>query len=103
MSVYVDDMAAPFGRMLMCHMIADTHAELVEIAERIGVRRKWIQQAGTAQEHFDICQAMRAKAVQLGAIEITMRELAERTYGRRDDARRAPYFGEGVAPREEKT
>lgn len=77
MSVYVDDMEAPFGRMIMCHMIADTHRELVEMAERIGVQRKWVQCYGHAKEHFDICKAMRAKAVRLGAVEVTMFGLAD--------------------------
>lgn len=84
MTVYVDDMAAPFGRMLMCHMIADTHGELVAMADRIGVARKWLQQAGNHGEHFDICQSKRRIAVQHGAVEIPLRELAEHTAKRRD-------------------
>ena len=47
MSVYVDDMEAAFGRMKMCHMIADTPQELLAMVDRIGVQRKWIQDAGT--------------------------------------------------------
>lgn len=78
MSVYVDDMRAPFRGMLMCHMIADTTEELVAMAERIGVRRKWVQHPGTAREHFDICLAKRALAVQAGAQEVTQRELCLR-------------------------
>lgn len=40
--VYVDDMYAQFGRMKMCHMIADTTTELNAMADSIGVQRKWI-------------------------------------------------------------
>lgn len=68
--VYVDDMRAPFGRMIMCHMIADTEAELHEMADRIGVQRKWYQ-----GDHYDVSLACRAKAVAAGATEITWREL----------------------------
>lgn len=59
MAVYVDDMKAPFGRMVMCHMLADTTNELLAMADKIGVARKWIQHPGTAKEHFDI--ALKAK------------------------------------------
>ena len=54
MSVYVDDMRAPFGRMIMCHMIADTSDELHAMAARIGVARKWCQYPSTSKEHYDI-------------------------------------------------
>ncbi len=64
--VYVDDMRAPYRRMIMCHMIADTEAELHKMATAIGVARKWYQ-----GDHYDICLQMRAKAVTLGAVEIT--------------------------------
>ena len=75
--VYIDNFNAPFGRMKMCHMIADTSEELISMADKIGVARKWIQYAGTANEHFDICLSKKAKAIELGAKEINFREYAE--------------------------
>lgn len=78
MAVYVDDMKAPYRGMLMCHMSADTTAELLAMADRIKVARKWIQAGGTHREHFDICQAKRALAVSFGAEEVTQREMARR-------------------------
>jgi len=74
--VYVDDMKAVYGRMKMCHMIADSTDELLEMADKIGVRRKWIQNSGTQREHFDVCLQMKKKAVALGAKEVSQRELA---------------------------
>lgn len=82
MNVYVDDMQAPFGRMKMCHMIADSTDELLAMVDRIGVQRKWIQKPGTPREHFDISLAKRALAVRHGAIEITLRELSVMTMKR---------------------
>lgn len=76
MSVYVDDMEAGFGRMIMCHMIADTSAELHAMAARIGVARKWCQKEGTPREHYDICKSKRAIAVAAGAVEIAWRDTA---------------------------
>lgn len=77
MTVYVDKMEAKYGRMIMCHMLADTDEELHIMADAIGVDRKWHQKAGTPHSHYDICKAMKAKALSLGAIEITNRELVE--------------------------
>jgi hypothetical protein len=72
MGVYVDNMRAGYGRMTMCHMVADSSDELLAMADRIGVARRWIQDPGTHLEHFDICLSKRAKAVAAGAIEVTM-------------------------------
>jgi hypothetical protein len=83
MSVYVDDMRAKFGRMVMCHMLADTTEELLAMADRIGVARQWIQYPGTYREHFDIALSKRALAVHHGAIEITWRMAGEMQLKRR--------------------
>lgn len=87
MTVYVDDMyrypMGQFGRMKMSHMIADSTEELLEMADKIGVARRWIQQAGTPDEHFDISMGCRAKAVAQGAKEITLRELSMMVKDRR--------------------
>ena len=75
MAVYVDNMRAKFGRMIMCHMIADTDDELHAMADAIGVARRWHQAAGTYRSHYDIAVSKKALAIQHGAKEITMREL----------------------------
>lgn len=77
MAVYVDGMQAKFGRMVMCHMVADSTEELLEMVDKIGVQRKWIQYAGTGREHFDISLAKKALAVKYGAIEVGWRKAAE--------------------------
>lgn len=75
MTVYVDSMRARLGRMIMCHMIADTEAELHAMADKIGVARRWHQGCG-ADSHYDIALGKRAMAVALGAVEITRRQCA---------------------------
>jgi hypothetical protein len=81
--VYVDDMRAAYGNMTMCHMIADTTKELLDMADRIGIQRKWLQKAGTTSEHFDVCLSKRTAAVCAGAKQITQRELGAKLLARR--------------------
>jgi hypothetical protein len=76
-------MRADFGRMKMCHMIADTHEELMAMVRAIGVDPKWIQNAGTHREHFDIALSKRSLAVQRGAKEITLKELGKLLHAKR--------------------
>ncbi len=90
MSVYVDNMAKPFGRMIMCHMIADCTEDLMAMADRVGVARRWVQNPGTPTEHFDICLEARRKAVTAGAIEITMREAVTMLRARRTEMGLSP-------------
>jgi hypothetical protein len=77
MTVYVDDVKHRFGRMIMCHMWADTDDELMAMADRIGVARKWIQGHQTLSlpqyrkaswVHFDIAQSKKLLAIQHGAV-----------------------------------
>lgn len=77
MTVYVDDAIHRFGRMRMCHMWADTVEELLAMADRIEVARKWIQGHPTLSHgkhreaswvHFDIAKSKRELALKAGAI-----------------------------------
>jgi hypothetical protein len=77
MPVYVDNMRAAFGRMIMCHMLADTDEELHAMADRIGVARKWHQKPGTYKSHYDIALSKRKLAVHFGAIEIDRAQVGE--------------------------
>lgn len=83
MTVYVDDMKTKYGRMKMSHMIADSETELLEMADRIGVDRKWHQYPGTSKSHFDVCMSRANLAIKLGAKPITMKQLTAMTIRRR--------------------
>lgn len=83
MTVYVDDMRAGYGRLVMCHMLADDLVELLQMADRIGVDWKWLQCAGTPKEHFDIALSKRKLAVAAGAVEITWRQAGAMSWRRR--------------------
>lgn len=74
--VYVDTYDAPYGRMIMCHMMADSEEELLTMANEIGVSNKWLQPARRGRpSHFDICKTKKQLAIKHGAIEVTPREL----------------------------
>lgn len=77
MSVYVDDVEIPFRQMLMSHLWADTFEELLEMADKIGLARYWIQghptlSRGKAKNaswlHFDVAKATKRRAIAAGAI-----------------------------------
>jgi Protein of unknown function (DUF4031) len=72
MSVYVDQPVHRFRHMLMCHMLADTPEELHEMADRIGMARKWYQRDASTP-HYDLSKEKRAAAIAAGAIEVDRR------------------------------
>lgn len=88
MAVYVDDMyknpVGEFGRMKMSHLIADSTAELLEMVDKIGVQRKWIQDKGTNLEHFDIAMGKRELAIKYGAICYSLMYKGALTIGSRN-------------------
>lgn len=87
MAVYVDSARHPYGRMIMCHMFADTSLELDEMALKIGVAFRWKQKLGTHREHYDICLAKRRLAIRHGAKEVTSHELGQIMLRKRASAR----------------
>jgi hypothetical protein len=72
--VYVDAAVWKYGRMTMCHMIAENLDALHAMADKIGVARRWFQNK-PGFPHYDICKAKRELAVRFGATEISWREL----------------------------
>lgn len=93
MSVYVDNARIPYHGMIMYHMLADSTAELLAMADRIGLNRKWIQNPGSDREHFDVGATKRALAVRAGAVEIGAREVAAILRNRRDSSPSAGICG----------
>ena len=53
-------------------MLADTIKELHEMADKIGINRKWFQSKASSP-HYDICKSKRYNAVKFGAIEVDRR------------------------------
>jgi hypothetical protein len=75
MTVYVDDMMAPFRGMLMCHMFATDFEELHAMACRIRIKREWFQDWDKASyPHYDVSTTKRKLAIQHGAVIVTWRQ-----------------------------
>ena len=61
-----------------CHLMADTVDELHAFAARIGMRRAWFQTSRKGLPHYDLTRPRRARAVALGAVELTRAEFVAR-------------------------
>ncbi|MFI6889936.1 DUF4031 domain-containing protein [Streptosporangium canum] len=85
MTIYVDDAYIPakvrqhISRW--CHLFSDTSdEELHAFAAQLGLRRSYFQKPnGSLQthRHYDVTEGVRARAVALGAVEITRRAYVE--------------------------
>lgn len=75
MGVYVDDMRrrARVGKTVgrWSHLVADHSDELHAFAARLGLKREWVQDPGTATEHYDVTDRVRAEALALGAVPVS--------------------------------
>ena len=92
MAVYVDQPQHRFGRMLMCHLLADTTAELHAMVDRIGVARRWYQHSASTP-HYDIAKGKRALAIADGTLEVDRRELVAVIHRIHDAIRRRTTVG----------
>jgi len=77
-SVYVDTLLpciknSKWRYCESCHLVADTTEELHAFAEQLGLKRSWFQN-NRRLPHYDLTKNMRAKAVRLGAVEISRNE-----------------------------
>lgn len=75
--IYVDNYNFKYVRMIMNYMIADSVEELHEMADKIGIKRKWFQNH-KKYPHYDICLAKKKLAIKYEAEEISTRELIKR-------------------------
>jgi Protein of unknown function (DUF4031) len=67
-TVYVDQGRYRYRRMIMCHMLSDSIDELHEMAEEIGMLRRWYQPFSFP--HYDVASNKRELAIKHGAIEL---------------------------------
>jgi hypothetical protein len=87
---YVDALRAYPDRGLRhteyCHLLADSRAELHEMADQLGIPRRYFQDHPW-RWHHDLPPELRARAVELGAREITMHEVGALLRQRRGEVR----------------
>ena len=60
-----------------CHLLADTLEELDRFAPTIGLNPGWFQISASRHPHYDLTPGKRIQAVNRGAKEVTIQELAE--------------------------
>jgi len=84
--IYVDDLfdvltTDPWGYPNACHLWADTEAELLAFAAKIGLRAAWLQRSSRPGRrpfvHFDLTEGKRAKAIAAGALAVGTAGLKE--------------------------
>ena len=80
MTIYVDQMIDNLWKIHSkhvknCHMWSDNNIqELFDFAERIGLKKSWIQKSRIGWVHFDLVNKYREKAISHGAIAVSNRE-----------------------------
>lgn len=79
MTVYVDDARIQASvrngtrtiTSRWSHLMADSTSELLAFAHRLSLSPRWIQYRGQPYEHFDVTDAVRRRALAMGAVPIS--------------------------------
>jgi len=80
-TVYLDDwrQRARLGPVddRWSHLVADTDDELHAFAARLGMERAWFQTNARRphQAHYDVPERLRDRALELGAVAVTWRQV----------------------------
>ncbi|MDT4923549.1 MAG: hypothetical protein QOG01_1262 [Pseudonocardiales bacterium] len=86
MACYVDAVRSYPGSGLrftrFCHLLADTREELHAMADALGIPPRFFQDHPW-RWHHDLPEHLRARAVELGAREVTLREVGSLLKARR--------------------
>jgi hypothetical protein len=92
MSCYVDSVQAypdaGFRYTDFCHLLADDRAELHQMADALGIPRRFFQDHPW-RWHYDVPSHLREQAVALGAAEVELRFVGELLKRRRAAVRDA--------------
>ncbi len=100
MSCYVDTVrsypAAGLRFTEFCHLLADERAELHDLAQRIGVPRRFFQDHPW-RWHYDLPAHLRAEAVRLGAREVELAFVGRMLRERRQSVAGSVSPGEGAS------
>ncbi len=89
MAVYLDDWRQParLGPVddRWSHLVADTDEELHAFAALLGMRREWFQhkEGRPHQAHYDVPDRARQRALDLGAVPVTWRQVGRMMRQRR--------------------
>lgn len=68
-----------------CHLLADTREELHAMADAIGMPREYFQEHAY-RWHYDLPPILRTRAVNAGAVEVSIHEVGRMLVGRRRDS-----------------
>lgn len=78
MACYVDTVRdypdAGLRHTRFCHLLADTRDELHEMAAALGIPSRYFQEHPW-RWHHDLPEPLRARAIELGAVEITLHDV----------------------------
>jgi hypothetical protein len=85
---YVDTVrdypAAGLRYSRFCHLLADTRGELHEMADALGIPRRFFQDHPW-RWHHDLPEHLRVRAVELGAVEVTLHQVGALLHARRSE------------------